>query len=170
MAESAAAATAAAGTAAPRSAAVPPPPLLSTLRALWQELPGLLSDRVELLSLELQRAGHALVRIVMLVVAAAILGGTAWLVLWGGIVITLVVFGLHLAWALAAAGLINVAAAFWAVARARRLLALLRLPVTRRHLTISPAPQPPPAAPPLDGPTAMAEARIAQRAARGTAP
>jgi uncharacterized membrane protein YqjE len=91
MAEPAMAASAAA--AAPESAAVPPPSLLSTLRGLWQELPGLLNDRVELLSLELQRAGSALVRIVMLVVVAAILGVTAWLVLWGGIVMALVAAG-----------------------------------------------------------------------------
>jgi len=60
------------------------PPLLSTLQEVWQELPGLISDRVELLSLELRRAGITLAQVVVLVLAAAILAVTAWLVLWGG--------------------------------------------------------------------------------------
>lgn len=131
----------AAGAAAPdvKTAA---PPWSRALSDLWTQLPGLLNDRIELLSLELQRAGAALVQVVILIVAAAILGVTAWLVLWGAVVIALVAAGLHLAWALAAALLINVAAAFWAVARVRRLLPLLRLPATRRHLMITPSPTP----------------------------
>jgi len=119
------------------------PSLLDTVRELWQELPGLLNDRIELLSLELQRAGAALLQLLVLTVAAAILGVTAWLVLWGAIVMALVAAGVQAALALAAALLVNVAAAAWAVARARRLLPLLRLPVTHRHLLISPAPPTP---------------------------
>jgi len=123
-------------------AAGPPPSLMGTLRDLWKELPGLLNDRVELLSLELQRAAAALVQVVVLIVAAAILGVTAWLVLWGAIVLALVAAGLHPTLALAAALLVNIAAAAWAVARARRLLPMLRLPATRRHLMIGPSPTP----------------------------
>jgi len=124
------------------AAAAPPPSLMAGLGELWTELPQLLNDRVELLSLELQRAGAALVQVVVLIIAAAILGVTAWLVLWGGVVWALVSAGLHLTLALAAALLVNVAAAFWAVARARRLLPKLRLPATRRHLMITPSPTP----------------------------
>lgn len=142
MSESATAA--ACGTAAPQGAGVPPP-LWTTLRELWQELPGLVNDRVELFALELGRAGTALARIVMLVVGAAILGVTGWLMLWVGVVLALVAAGLHMALALATALSANVLAALWALAYARRLIPLLRLPATRRHLMIGAAPAPPPA-------------------------
>jgi hypothetical protein len=56
---------------------------LTSLQGLLRELTGLVSDRVELLSLELQRAGQVLAQIVALIVGAAILGMTAWLALWG---------------------------------------------------------------------------------------
>lgn len=134
------------------------PPLLSTLQEVWQELPGLISDRVELLSLELRRAGITLAQVVVLVLAAAILAVTAWLVLWGGIVVALVSVGMHTALALLVAVVINLGAAAWAVMRARRLLPHLSLPATQRHLMIGPsaitrAPDdstPPPAVPPHD--------------------
>ncbi len=112
------------------------------LRTVLHELPGLLSDRVELLSLELHRAGKALVQIVALVIATAILGVTAWLVLWGGIVTALVALGLQLPLALLVALVLNLVAAWAAVARARRLLPLLRLPATRRHLMFTPSHEP----------------------------
>jgi hypothetical protein len=119
-----------------------PPGVLAQLqdqwRALWRDLPGLLSDRVELLTLELQRAGRALAQIVALLVAAAILGVTAWLALWAGIAVGLVELGLHWALALGLVLLLNGAVAALALARLRLLLPLLRLPATRRHLTLSP--------------------------------
>lgn len=146
---------AAAAPAAPPEAAGAPQPLLQSLASLWRELPGLVSDRVELFSLELQRAGIALVQIVVLIVATAILGVTAWLVLWAGIVAALLAAGLHLAWALLAMLLINLVAIWLAVRRARTLLPRLKLAATRRHLMPSPStaptkpsePTPPPAAP-----------------------
>jgi hypothetical protein len=118
--------------------------MLDSLRELWEQLLGLLNDRIELLTLELRRAGTALVQIVVLVVAGAILGATAWLVLWGAIVTLLVAAGLPLVWALAVALLINVGGAAAALARARRLLPLLRLPATHRHLMLKPSPPPRP--------------------------
>lgn len=120
------------------------PPLLQTLASLWRELPGLFSDRVELLSLELQRAGRALMQIVVLLVVAAILGVTAWLVLWGGIVAVLLALGLNLASALLLLLLFNAGAAWLVVRRARTLLPRLALPATRRHLMLSPSPEPRP--------------------------
>ena len=126
--------------AAPEGGPAAAPSWLGTLNELWKELPGLLNDRIELLSLELHRAGAALAKIVVLIVAAAILGVTAWLVLWAGLVMGLVGLGLHPAVALGVALLVNLAAAAWAVVRARSLLPLLRLPATRRHLMITPAP------------------------------
>lgn len=130
-----------------------PASLQRQLRALWRDVQGLVSDRVELLSLELQRAVQALVEIVALLVATAILGVTAWLVLWGALIRLLVMAGLPLAVALLLAIAVNLGVMAWAVARVRRLLPRLSLPATRRHLMLSPDPRPQPAeSPPEDHP------------------
>ncbi len=113
--------------------------MLQSLQSLWHELPGLVSDRVEILSLELQRAGTALVKIIALVAAAAILGVTAWLVLWAVIVVGLFSVGLPLWLALLLALLVNVGVAAFLLVRAKGLLGMLKLPATRRHLTVSPS-------------------------------
>lgn len=120
----------------------PPDSLLGAAKGLWQELPGLVSGRVELLSLELERAGLALVQIMVLVIAAGILGVTAWLALCGGVAALLV--GLGLPWwaSLCIVLAVNLLAAWWAVGRVRTLLPLLRLPATRRRLMFSPSPIP----------------------------
>lgn len=120
--------------------------ILHTVQSLWHEVPGLLSDRVELLTLELQRAGLALAHVVMLVVTIAILTVTAWLLLWGCIVAALVQAGLPLAAVLLGAMVVNLLAAWLAAARVRALLPRLSLPATRRHLMINPSSQPPAAA------------------------
>jgi uncharacterized membrane protein YqjE len=122
------------------SSAQPQPSWLESLQGLVHELPGLISDRIELLSLELQRAGQVLAQIVALIVAAAILAVTAWLALWGGVVVGLISAGLHWAAASLIVLVINLGACWWAVVRARGLAPLLQLPATRRHLTSS---QPP---------------------------
>lgn len=111
--------------------------LVDAVQSLLRELPGLLSDRVELFALELGRAGSALARIVAWVVAIAILGVTAWLALWAGVVLALVGLGLHWAVALLPVLLINLAAVVFAVGQVRRLATRLSLPATRRHLTFS---------------------------------
>lgn len=118
-----------------------PEPLLQTLLSLGRELPGLLSDRVELLALELQRAGAALLQIVVLLVAAAILGVTVWLVLWAGIVALLLALGLQLPSALLILLLFNAGTAWLVVRRVRALLPRLRLSATHRHLMLSPPPE-----------------------------
>jgi len=124
----------------------PPPavPLTEQLQALWQELPGLVSDRVELLSLELQRATRALAEIVGCLVAVAVLGVTVWLALWVAIVQLLVMAGLAPALALLAAIAVNALAIVLALHRVRRLLPRLKLPATRRHLMVAPDPRPSP--------------------------
>lgn len=109
-------------------------PWARTLQDLVAALPGLVTDRLELLALELQRAGRGLVQIMALVVATAMLGATAWLALCGGLVLTLVALGLWWPLALLAVVLVNLALAWAAVSRARRLLTNLGLPATRRHL------------------------------------
>lgn len=122
--------------------------LFAQLQELLHELPGLVSDRVELASLELRRAGLALARMVVLVVAAAILGVTAWLALWAVLVGLLVQAGMHWAVALLIAIAVNAGVAAWAVQRARGMAGLLGLPATRRHLTVSPSTTPPDGPPP----------------------
>lgn len=121
----------------PDAAATPQPSWLTSLQGLVQELPGLISDRVELLSLELQRAGQVLAQMVALIVAAAILAVTAWLALWGGVMVALISAGLHWAVASLIVLVINLGACWWAMARVRALAPLLHLPATRRHLTLS---------------------------------
>lgn len=117
--------------------------LLNAAKGLWRELPGLVSDRVELLSLELQRAGLALLQIVVLVIAAAILGVTAWLLLCGGVAAFLVT-QLDTPWWAAVLAVVasNVLLAWWAIGRVRGLLPLLQLPATRRRLMFSPSTAP----------------------------
>lgn len=117
--------------------------MLATISSLWRDLPGLFNDRVELLSLEMQRAGIALVQIVMLIVVIAILGVTAWLALWASVIIGLVALGLPVALALLVGLLLNAVAAAVALSRVRGLLPMLKFSATRRHLKFSPpgAPQ-----------------------------
>lgn len=119
-----------------------PEGLFDNLQSLIRELPGLVSDRVDLLSLELKRAGVALAQIVVLVVAGAILGITAWLVMWGVIVVALVALGLPLALTLVLVLLTNLGAAAWALLKVRKLVPSLGLPATRRHLMVTPSPSP----------------------------
>jgi uncharacterized membrane protein YqjE len=131
---------------APASSA-PQASWLASLQGLVHELPGLVSDRIELLSLELQRAGQVLAQVVALIVAAAILAVTAWLALWAGVMVALIGAGLHWAAASLVVLVINLGACWWAVVRVRALAPLLALPATRRHLTLaqpSTATHPPP--------------------------
>ena len=119
---------------APR--ARPQESLLDLVRGMLHDLPGLIGDRVELLSLELHRAGLALVKVLAMTVVAAILGVTAWLAMWSILVGVLMAIGWHWAAANAVVALINVAAATWAVMRVRRLMKDLSLPATRQHLSL----------------------------------
>ncbi|WP_374672869.1 phage holin family protein [Ideonella sp.] len=111
--------------------------LTRTLQALLHELPGLVSDRVELFALELGRAASALARLVAWVVAIAILGVTAWLALWSGVVVGLVQAGWHWSLALLAVMVANLAAVAFAVTQVRGLAGRVSLPATRRHLTLA---------------------------------
>lgn len=121
-----------------------PASLQQQLKALWHELPGLVSDRVELLSLELQRAARSLVEIVALIVGVTILGVTVWLVLWAALIALLVAAGLNVVWAMLLAIAVNGVVIVLALQRVRRLLPRLKLPATRRHLMVSPDPTPSP--------------------------
>lgn len=138
------------------------PGFVDTLQSIWRELPGLVGDRVELLSLELQRAGRALAQIVALLVAAAILGVTAWLALWAGIAVGLVELGLHWSLSLLLVLALNAGVAWLAIVRLRLLLPLLGLPATRRHLTPGRTAEPPSPAVPQPDADAVAAAAVGQ--------
>lgn len=105
---------------------------------LLQELPGLISDRVHLLTLELQRARQALGQMIALAVAAALLALTAWFVFWIGLTAAAVEAGLAWGWMLLLVLALNVGGAWAAVTRIRRLAGLLAFPATTRRLTIAP--------------------------------
>ena len=134
-------------------AVVQPPPkaaasFLQVLLDLLNELPGIVSDRVQLLTLELRRARQALARIVLLAVAAALLALTAWFALWVGLLIAAIRFEYGWAWMLALILIVNIGGAWFAVARIRRLALFLALPATVRRLTVAPPPRVPRPAPP----------------------
>lgn len=119
-----------------------PPSLSAVLGSLLSELPGLVSDRVELLSLELQRAGLALLHMVCLGIALTVMGMAAWLIVWALVMLAMVTAGLSWAIALGVSLLVHVLLGWWAVHRIRRLIPTLGLPATRRQLMFR-APMPP---------------------------
>ena len=105
--------------------------------ALFADLPGLLTDRVHLLALELRRASGALGEMVALGLLAAILFATAWIALWAGLVAGFISLGLFWPWAVLIVLVVNLSAAVWAAMRAKALAPLLALPATLRRLTDS---------------------------------
>lgn len=125
---------------APPPHEAPPEEVVSLPRAigaLFADLPGLLTDRVHLLSLELQRATSALGQMVALGLLAAILLATAWLALWVGLAAAFLAVGLAWPWIVLLVLFVNVAAAVWAILRVKALAPLLALPATLRQLTPS---------------------------------
>jgi len=127
---------------APSPHEAPPDEALSlpkAVGALFADLPGLLSDRVHLLSLELRRASNALGQMVALGLLAAILFATAWITLWVGLAAALLAVGLAWPWIVLLVLIINLAAGIWAVMRVKALAPLLALPATLRRLTDSDA-------------------------------
>lgn len=112
------------------------------LDGLIADLRGAIGERVELLSLELGAAVDAALRILVLLVAAAIVAVTSWLALWAVAVGLLVEAGWPWAWALLGVAAVNAVAAAAALRHSRRLLPRLGLPATRRRLTWAPAPPP----------------------------
>ena len=135
----------------------PPPPeaapddLLSlpkAVGALFADLPGLLTDRVHLLSLELRRASNALGQMVALGLLAAILFATAWITLWVGLAAAFLAVGLAWPWIVLLVLFVNLTAAVWAALRVKALAPLLALPATLRRLTDSDALERRPDSPP----------------------
>lgn len=110
------------------------------IKALLGELPALFTDRVQLLALEMKRAGRALAQIVALLVLAAILASTAWLALWVGVVVLLLRAGLPFGGVVLIVLVLNLLAALLALWRIRSLARWLTLPATVRRLTLPPSP------------------------------
>lgn len=108
--------------------------LSASLALLWRDLRGLVGDRVELLSLELHRAGLALAQLLLWVLVATILASTAWLALCGAVAMWMLEQGLHWSAVLALLMVLNIGAAWFALNRARSMAPRLALPATRRHL------------------------------------
>nr|WP_316639558.1 phage holin family protein [uncultured Roseateles sp.] len=126
----------------PNTAAAPPaaePSLPQILSGVLQQLPGLVSDRVHLLALELRRAGVALSRLLMLGAAALVFAATAWLALCAGLTAALLATGLAWGWALLTVLVLNGAAAALAAVKACGWARQLGLPATLRHLTAAPS-------------------------------
>ncbi len=124
----------------------PPPPdaapdenlsLPKAVSALFADLPGLLTDRVHLLALELRRASGALGEMVALGLLAAILFATAWFTLWAGFAAGMIALGLAWPWVVLLVLFVNLSAAAWALLRVKALAPLLALPATLRRLTDS---------------------------------
>lgn len=116
----------------------PPDEIVSlpkAIGALLADLPGILTDRVRLLSLELRRATNALGQIVALGLLAAILVATAWLGFWLGLAAAFLALGIAWPWIVLLVLFINLSAAVWCVMRVKRLVPLLALPATLRRLT-----------------------------------
>jgi hypothetical protein len=109
--------------------------LTESLVALWRDLRCLVGDRVDLLSLELHRAGMALQQIVLWTLAAGILAVTAWLALCGAAAWWLLEQGLHGSVVLLLVMLVNGVGSWWALKRAGALAPHIALPATRRHLS-----------------------------------
>jgi len=116
----------------------PPDEIVSlpkAIGALLADLPGILTDRVRLLSLELRRATNALGQMVALGLLAAILVATAWLAFWLGLAAAFLALGIAWPWIVLLVLFINLSAAAWCVMRVKRLVPLLALPATLRRLS-----------------------------------
>lgn len=124
------------------------PGLFDRLQALLTDLPGLFSDRIDLLSLELDNAGLALAQMLLWTVAAAILGVTAWLALCSGIALGLILAGIAWPWVVTGLAVVNLLAVWFALSRARALAPRLSLPLTRQHLRFGAADEDEPGAAP----------------------
>ncbi len=128
-----------AGTPGPK----PAPSTFDLLRALIEDIPRLIGERVHLLTLELQRAKQALIVIVVLGAFAALLLLTGWVVLWGAIIAALIQVGLAWGWAVLIVLVLNLGGAVIALGYALSLTRFLSLPATVRHLTLAGRPPAP---------------------------
>ncbi len=102
---------------------------------MWADLHTSLHGRLQLMSLELQQAGSALTKIVILAVASGVLLCGAWLALMVALFMGTVESGIHWGVAIAVVFFVNLGMAFvmWRVAF--KLTAHLAFPATLRSLS-----------------------------------
>lgn len=110
------------------------PGLLQEARALWGALRGVAHDRVELAALETRIAGESLARMVAAGILIGLLVLSAWLALLGAGVVGLIAAGMHPAWALLLAAVVNLGGAAALYFLVRRLARNLGFPGTVRSL------------------------------------
>lgn len=115
------------------------PSVAQLLVSLWHDLPGLISDRVLLLALELRRARGSFARMAVFVVLASILAATAWVALWALVTVILLALGVPWYGAFALILVLNGLGAWIAIGRAAALVDDLTLPATMRRLTLAPS-------------------------------
>jgi uncharacterized membrane protein YqjE len=113
------------------------PSLAQMLLALVHDVPGLISDRVHLLALELRRARQSFLQLLLMGLAAGILALTAWIALWALFAVVVVAMGLPWSGVLLLILLLNGAGVWFILGRTRALVENLTLPATLRHLTLA---------------------------------
>lgn len=106
---------------------------LGDLQGLAQAARGMFQSRALLLVLELERARHGLINLMVLLVVAAIAGATAWFALWAGLIALAVHLGLALPWACAGVLVINLLLLGWVASAMKSLAPLMSLPASRRQ-------------------------------------
>ena len=112
--------------------------LAHTAGAILDELPGAVSDRVQLLVLEARQAGRAAARFLVVVVVGCLLFATAWITACGAIGYAAIERGADWRWAAVTIIVANVLAAIAVIPVARGFLHRIALPATVRRLTVSP--------------------------------
>jgi|GEM_PF-5049326 len=110
--------------------------LLDSFHALLSELPGVISDRVHLFSLELTQNTQALGKILILLLLSVILAGSAWLALCVGLGTGAIRLGMHWGAVVILEISINLALAYWALSKVINLKKVMGFPVTLRNLTV----------------------------------
>lgn len=111
--------------------------LVAALRRIVDEAPGLVSDRVRLLALELERAKDVFVALVGLFVVVVVLGLSAWLFLCVAAIASLHEAGIEWRFGAAIVAAVNLIGVALAVRMALARVPLLTLPATLRHLTLT---------------------------------
>ncbi len=136
----------------PQGGGSEPESIADEARGLMADFPGLVTDRIRLFSLELERAASVLGRMAALGALAAVLAATAWIALWAGIAAALIAVGLAWCWAALLVFVVNTAGGAWCALRVKSLAPLLTMPATLRRLTEWPEPRGREPSTPSDGP------------------
>ena len=113
------------------------------LMGLVNDIPGLISDRVRLLALELRRARQSFVQMALMVIVAVILATTAWVAFWAFVAVAIFAMGVPWYGVFLLIVVLNCGGAWIAIRRAQALVEDLTLPATVRCLTMAQSPPAP---------------------------